>query len=168
MRFLKKFIVSFIEKIPTILIAALLVFPVWSIWPAWAEGRPLEKGTAVEYSIRVSIQPEEGTLSGQARIELPDRPGGGKWLLHVQELDALAATLNGKALKPKDGHLRARRGTLIVNYEMRGGAGGSDPPNPGVGTSKPISLDDLITRYSIPSSPSVSLPRGWLFSAIHL
>jgi len=147
MRFIKKFIV----KISFILIAVLLVFSVLPV-RAHARSQPLEKGAAVEYSIRVSIDPEGGTLAGQARIELPAHPSGGKWLVHVAELDVLSATLNGKALKQKDGHLKAKRGTLIVNYEISGGAWGSDPSNPGVVSGNLISPEGVsLTGYWYPA-----------------
>ena len=125
---------------------ALLVLP---LLPGWAQAA-LE-GPAVEYSILVQISPSEGTLSGQARIELPERPQGGRWLVDVRGMEVISATLDGKALKPRDGYLKVKKGSLLVAYSLSAAPGSqyADPANPGVVAGNLISTE------------GVALTGGW-------
>ncbi|MCK4910085.1 MAG: hypothetical protein KAR83_00515, partial [Thermodesulfovibrionales bacterium] len=103
------------------------------------------EGPSVEYSIQVQISPSEGTLSGAARIELPNRPQGGSWLVDVRGMEVIAAELDGRAIKVRDGHLKSKPGTLIVQYSLSAAPGSqyADPANPGVVAGNLISPEGV-------------------------
>jgi uncharacterized iron-regulated protein len=116
-----------------------------------APSHALEKAAAVEYAISVDIDPDSGQLTGHARIELPKRQKGGKWLVHAQGLEVISAELDGRALKVKKGHIKSKPGSLIINYRLSAklGSQGTDPQNPG------IVYGNLI------SPEGVALTGGW-------
>ncbi len=103
------------------------------------------EGPAVEYSISVRISPEEGLLFGSASIVLPERPQGGRWIIDVRGMEVISSSLDGKALKPRHGRLKARPGTLRVAYSLEAAPGSqySDPANPGVVAGSLISAEGV-------------------------
>ena len=101
---------------------------------------------AVQYAIKVRLEPSGGTLEGTARITLPaDRK---RWEVDVTGLEAVEAVQSGRRLKPKRGILRARPGELKISYRAgfaaRAGEVRTDPENPGVVEDNLISPEGVV------------------------
>jgi uncharacterized iron-regulated protein len=123
---------------PIAVLLALLLYPA----PATA----LDKGAAVEYAIRVFVDPAAGTLEGEARIELPEVQD--RWVVDVRGLELESAELDGRPVKPREGLIKARPGSLKLGYSASFGAGsaGADPENPGVVSGGLISVEGVFLQ----------------------